>query len=100
MSKLIKYAFLVKHASYSSNSQKVVLSTNEFDTTIIGVSDVKEAIAVAKKLVKKGIQLIELCGGFTKNEQNQIKDTINYVIPIGLVGLNKEDEQLLESNLK
>lgn len=95
-----KYAVLVKHESYSSETQNTFLRSDDFNTAIIGVSNADEAISVISELVNKGIQLVELCGGFTMDEKNQIKKEVKDTMPLGLVKLDDEDVQLLESNLK
>ncbi|UII30475.1 DUF6506 family protein [Fulvivirga ulvae] len=97
MGVLKKYAFLVKHKSYSSASQRALLSSDDFSTTIIGVSGLEEAIKVTNELLKQGIQLVELCGGFTEAEKDCLKQEINSSLPVGVVKLDKEDIQLLES---
>lgn len=73
MGLLNKYAFLVKHKSYSSVDQKAFLGTDEFSTTIVGVSGVEEAVVVTSELIQQGIRLVELCGGFTEAEKDFIK---------------------------
>lgn len=97
MRQLSKYAFLVKHKSYSSDTQHAFMGSDEFTTTIVGVSNVEEAVAVTKGLMENGIQLVELCGGFTEEEKKYIKQKVKHAIPMGVVKLDSDDVKLLES---
>lgn len=97
MGALKRYAFLVKHQSYSSDNQHAFLGSDEFSTTIVGVSGVEEAAVVTKELMKQGIQLVELCGGFTETEKNYIKQKVKGSIPVGIVKLDNDDLKLLEA---
>ena len=96
MGVLNKYAFLVKHKSYSSAGQSTFLGTDEFSTTIVGVSGLEEAVEVTNELMRQGIQLVELCGGFTESEKNHIKQIVKGRIPVGVVKLDDDDLKLLE----
>jgi len=100
MAALNNYAFLVKHKSYNPDNQNVVLKSSDFYTAIFGVANVDDAVSVIKKLADEGIQLVELCGGFTEDEKNIIKKEIKNIVPIGLVKLDNEDVELLEFNLR
>lgn len=100
MSQLREYAFIVKHDSYSSINHKAELVSDVFKTKIIGVSSVKESVDVINVLIDEGIQLVELCGGFTEDEKRQIKNKIKEKLPIGLVRLDSLDVDLLDKKLK
>jgi len=100
MKKLTKYAFLIKHSSYSSKIQRSQFSSDEFSSIIIGVSDIEDSLFVINGLITDGIELVELCGGFSKDEELIIKDKIRKVIPIGRAVMDAEDEILLENILK
>ena len=96
MAKLSKYAFLVQHHSYNSKTQIAELKSEKFHTKIIGVSTAIEATVIILDLIKEGIQLVELCGGFSKDDKDRIKKEINYKIPIGLVNHDEDDLKLLD----
>ncbi|ELR70648.1 Hypothetical protein C900_03629 [Fulvivirga imtechensis AK7] len=97
MTTLSRYAFIVKHKSYSSLYQRASLETDEFKTLIVGVSDTKEATEAIKQLLSEGVQVIELCGGFSEAEKDQIKQDIGGKIPLGVVKFDNEDLKKLES---
>ena len=99
MKKLSKYAYLIKHSSYSYNNNYTNLKSDEFSSDIIGVKDVGEAIEVINKLIDENIELVELCGGFTEEEELEIKEKINTAIPIGRAALKPGDILLLKNSL-
>ena len=57
---------------------------------VVGVSDPAEGIEVAKTMVAEGIQLIELCGGFSPVWAGKIIEAINYQVPVGVVAYGPE----------
>jgi len=96
MTTLSKYAFLVKHKSYHSDHQRSFLGTDEFATTVVGVKDVDNALEVIKDLAKEGVQLVELCGGFSKAEEDFLKNHMNEKLVIGRAIIAPEDELFLK----
>ena len=64
--------------------------TSKFQMKVVGVSNPKQGIAVAKKMVSEGIQLIELCGGFSPVWAGKIIEAINYAVPVGVVAYGPE----------
>lgn len=92
-----RYAFIVKHKSYSAQHQQATLETDEFKTVIVGVSNPQEALAIINSLISKGIQVVELCGGFTEPEKDHIKQELKHQIPLGIVKFDDKDLEMLES---
>lgn len=64
--------------------------TDKFKMKVVGVKSPEEAIEVAKQMVNEGIQLIELCGGFSPVWAGKIIEAINYQIPVGVVAYGPE----------
>jgi len=64
--------------------------TSKFQMKVVGVSNPEQGIAVAKKMVSEGIQLIELCGGFSPVWAGKIIEAINYAVPVGVVAYGPE----------
>jgi 2-keto-3-deoxy-6-phosphogluconate aldolase len=64
--------------------------TDKFQMTVVGVSKAEQGIAVAQKMVKDGIQLIELCGGFSPVWAGKIIEAIDYAVPVGVVAYGPE----------
>ena len=57
---------------------------------VVGVTDPKDGIEAAKQMVKEGIQLIELCGGFSPVWAGKIIEAIEYAVPVGVVAYGPE----------
>jgi len=59
--------------------------TGKFQMKVVGVKTASEGVAVAKEMVAEGIQLIELCGGFSPVWAGKIIEAIEYKVPVGVV---------------
>ena len=64
--------------------------TDKFRMKVVGVSRPEQGIAVAKAMVAEGIQLIELCGGFSPVWAGKIIEAIDYAVPVGVVAYGPE----------
>jgi len=64
--------------------------TDRFHMKVVGVSHPEKGIAVAKSMVDEGIQLIELCGGFSPVWAGKIIEAIDYAVPVGVVAYGPE----------
>jgi hypothetical protein len=100
MAKLKKYGFIFIAPGYKTPGKVVNINSRLFAATITGVSTINDGCKAAKKMVKNGVQIIELCGGFEKDDLKKIKDAIKEKIPIGLVNFDAEEKQKLIKFLK
>lgn len=82
---LHRYAFIVKGPGYDPESHQAHLQSPRFSTQVIGVADLTMALAAVATLVAQGTQLIELCGGFTDAEADEIRRCAGSSVPVGLV---------------
>ena len=64
--------------------------TANFSMKVVGVSQASEGVEVAKEMVAEGIQLIELCGGFSPVWAGKIIEAIEYKVPVGVVAYGPE----------
>ena len=64
--------------------------TDKFRMKVVGVSRPEQGIAAAKAMVAEGIQLIELCGGFSPVWAGKIIEAIDYAVPVGVVAYGPE----------
>lgn len=64
--------------------------TDAFSMKVVGVKHPEQGIEVAKEMVANGIQLIELCGGFSPVWAGKIIEAINYAVPVGVVAYGPE----------
>lgn len=82
----LKYwAFMYLMPGCSPDTHTIESNSNGCKLKIIGL-DVfcKElSIKIACQLVSKGVQTIELCGGFGPTWITKISEAINYKIPVG-----------------
>jgi Family of unknown function (DUF6506) len=89
---LCRYAFVVKAAGYKSETHKAVFDSPLFHTTMVGVASVDDALPVARDLAANGVQLIELCGGFTVTEAATIQQHVGTGVLIGVVTFTAAQE--------
>lgn len=96
---LHRYAFIFKAPGYQPELHRQQLDSELFRATIIGVSDITQAIAVARQLVAQGIQLLELCGGFDASDVEQLIATLPKEVPVGHVRFLPEQQARLQKLL-
>jgi hypothetical protein len=82
---LTKFGFIVTGDNFVQHQ-----GTERFSMKVVGVSEASEGIAVAKDMVAEGIQLIELCGGFSPVWAGKIIEAIDYKVPVGVVAYGPE----------
>ena len=64
---------------------------------IIGVSDLKEACAVAKELSESGTDCIELCGAFNEDGAKKVIAATENKVPVGFVTHLPEQNPLFDA---
>jgi hypothetical protein len=64
--------------------------TERFRMKVVGVRSPEKGIAAAREMVAEGIQLIELCGGFSPVWAGRIIEAIQYAVPVGVVAYGPE----------
>jgi phosphoribosylformylglycinamidine (FGAM) synthase-like amidotransferase family enzyme len=96
---LQRYGFIVKSADLEMFKHHSRLASENFDMSISGVQDVAQAELVAQEMITKGIQLIELCGGFSADDAKRIREAINDHIPVGYVQYTDEERSRLQREL-
>lgn len=80
-----KYSFIIKAPGYTPGHHNAEISSPVFHSTIVGVEDVDQAIIATDGLRSAGVEIIELCGGFTAEEARRIQDHVGSEIAVGLV---------------
>ncbi|MHC6179761.1 DUF6506 family protein [Clostridium sp. JNZ X4-2] len=81
----MKAAFIFLAPGANPEIHKSVVKTNEIELISVGVTNYDEACKAAVNLLKKGISVIELCGGFGVEGTAKIKQAVKGKIPIGAV---------------
>jgi Family of unknown function (DUF6506) len=92
---LTHFAFIVKGPGYDPKVHRASLDSAQFHTVVVGVSTVLEAAKVAVELRETGSQLIELCGGFSAANADQIQARVGPDILVGVVRYSEEQERKL-----
>jgi len=96
---LQRYGFIVKHADLDMFKHHARLQSETFDMAIAGVSDVLHAQLVAQEMITKGVQLIELCGGFSQEDAQSIREAIQHHIPVGVVHYTDDERDAIKRHL-
>lgn len=96
---LQRYGFIVKSNDLEMFKHHARLQSENFAMSISGVQDVAQAELVAQEMITKGIQLIELCGGFSGEEAQRVRDAINDHIPVGYVQYTDAERARLKREL-
>ena len=82
---LHRFGFIVTGDEFTQ-----IQGTDKFRMKVVGVSGPEQGIAAAKAMVAEGIQLIELCGGFSPVWAGKIIEAIDYAVPVGVVAYGPE----------
>lgn len=69
--------------------------TDVFTMKVVGIRDPSEGMQAAQEMVAEGIQLIELCGGFSPVWAGKIIEAIDYAVPVGVVAYGPESIESL-----
>jgi hypothetical protein len=86
---------LIMAPGYDPEMHKIVLSSPSFSTSVVCVSNFEQAQNLAIALVNDGVQLIELCGGFSPLEAEQLHTCVGGRVPIGVVRYSPEEQDRL-----
>jgi phosphoribosylformylglycinamidine (FGAM) synthase-like amidotransferase family enzyme len=92
---LTHFAFIFKGPGYDPKIHRAALDSAQFHTVVVGVSNLTEAAQVAVELRETGSQLIELCGGFSAADADQIQTRLGPDILVGVVRYSEEQERKL-----
>ena len=86
----VRIAFMYVTDNANPEKHRIIApSPEQVEMNIIAVKDFEQAKDVALKLVKEGIKIIELCGGFGYKATAKIKDSVGDSAEIGVVRFDK-----------
>ena len=80
--KKIVFMFLGRGADPTKH--RATLSLDSMELIVVGVPSYDQAVKVSKELVKEGVSVFELCGGFGNIGVGKIAEAVKGV-PIGVV---------------
>jgi hypothetical protein len=87
---LTKFGFIVTGAGLDPEKNRMIMRSPAFEMIAVGVARAEQGVAVAEGMVREGVQLIELCGGFGPVWTGKIIEAIGGKIPVGSVGYGPE----------
>jgi 2-keto-3-deoxy-6-phosphogluconate aldolase len=93
---LTHFAFIVKGPGYLPSQHTADINSDTFHTRVVGVASLEDAVSVAQNLIASGVQLIELCGGFTEDDAATIRSKTDHKIPVGVVTYSEQQSKELE----
>jgi len=89
---LTNYAFMVIGPGLTPDANTVITSSPFFKATVVGVDTVDQACDSAKELVKNGVQMIELCGGFDEVAVQKVIGAVGGQIPVGAAAYSDAEQ--------
>ena len=84
------WAYIFGQPGADPVADRLVLEREGQRTTLVPVPDESAAAGVAVGLVDEGIELIELCGGFTVQDAARVIDAVDGRVPVGHVTFGLE----------
>jgi len=79
-----KIAFMFVGPGADPTKHRATLSLDSMELIVVGVPNYDQAVEVSKELVKEGVKVIELCGGFGNIGVGKIAEAVKGV-PVGVV---------------
>jgi hypothetical protein len=93
---LTRFAMIIRGPGYDPGRHRHVLDSGTFATTVACVASFEQALPVARELAESGIQLIELCGGFSPEQAAALGRHLGGRVPVGVVHYSEEEQRRLE----
>jgi hypothetical protein len=85
----VQYAFIILAPGYEAAVHHAILESPEFKSRVVGVSSPAAALNAVDGLVAEGVEIIELCGGFTPQQSADIGERAGTGVSVGLVVYNE-----------
>lgn len=80
------YGILLLHKSFDAAKDRLTLRSEEFDTYVVGVNSMEQAVSAAKELLESGIDFIELSSHFSPAMAKELIAEIEGKVPVGFAG--------------
>lgn len=92
----MKYLFLIKADGFGSQHKVAKISSELFHAEIIAASSTEVLVEQCSKAVLNGVQIIELCGGFSDQDAEEIQSTVADKCAVGRVIFGERELAVLE----
>lgn len=89
-------AFLFISPGASPDKCSICCTTDIHEMYLVGCDNIDAACEKAVELADKGIQLLELCGGFHAEGCRRVIEAVQGRIPVGYVDFFPEEQEKLE----
>jgi len=92
---LHNWAYIYLSPGFSPEKNTITTRNQHCKFTAIGIdfNDKDHVIPIAKQLVKDGVQMIELCGGFGPIWIAKVSEAVDNAVPVGSVAYGPEARQ-------
>ncbi|QTD47125.1 DUF6506 family protein [Ottowia testudinis] len=87
---LTRFGFIVTGKGLSPVVNRQVMRSSAFEMIVVGISAPEDGPEAARALLKDGVQLIELCGGFGPKGAHAVLEAVAGAVPVGSVGYGPE----------
>lgn len=98
--RLKKYAFIMQHHSYEGINTRKIIESTVFKGIIVSVGTKDEALNQCNALIDEGVQMIELCSGFSVDDHQHIKKNIKSYVPIARATFDEKDLDYVNAYLE
>jgi hypothetical protein len=88
-----RYAMIIKGPGYDPAVHRASLASSRFSTEVRCVSTVEDGFRAAADLAAGGVQLIELCGGFSRENAAELRARLGGRIPVGVVQYTPQEKE-------
>jgi Family of unknown function (DUF6506) len=92
-----RFGFIVSGAGLDASHHRVELRSPRFTMIAVGVASPADGPRVARELVRDGVQLIELCGGFGPVGTAAVLAAVEGAVPVGSVAYGPESIAALQA---
>ncbi len=87
---VISWAYLYGQPGADPLADRFVIERGGQRTTLVPVPDESAAAEIAVELIAEGVELLELCGGFSLTEAARVVEAVGGRVPVGHVNFGLE----------
>ena len=91
-----KFAMMLMNPLFQPEQHNALFQTGDIENHIFTVRDEKEALAKVSDLIRDGFGILEVCGAFSSDLVQAMRNAAGSRLCIGAVAYRPEDEAALE----